>query len=541
MVHDSSAIKVYKAPILSPAARDAETGEVFREKIGELELGFSAEAELAALRQQQERFLWQAVATFLGIALAVVLVLRLWVIRPLGELDSKARALADGDLETPIDIDSRNEFGRLADTMEVMRSNLRASYEEIRTQNERLKALDELKSQFLANMSHEIRTPMNGILGFTELLLEGDLAPGPAAMAQQVYHCAEHMLRIIDDILDLSKIEAHKLTLELLPADLRRIAREAVELLRPKASERNVEIRILVDDRVPRFLEMDPTRMRQVFLNLCGNAVKFTENGRVELRVKLQDPGAKVPQAGERVMLRIEIADDGIGIPEEAKDTLFDSFTQADGSVTRLYGGTGLGLYISKALVERHGGRIWLDSEVGRGTTFYLEVPVRVVEAPEGEDGAGEGEEHRGEERAVPRGRVLLVEDSEPNQKLMALLLPKLGWSFHLAEDGEQAVEAIRSRPGGYSLILMDCQMPVLDGYSATEEIRRLEGDGGRCPIVALTANAMKGERERCLAAGMDDFLPKPIRIADLGKVIRKWTEQAPAPVALAEPVSPRA
>jgi TMAO reductase system sensor TorS len=414
----------------------------------------------------------------------------------------------------------------LVRTAELSRTNAKLSdmLIDLRKAKDAAEAANKAKSQFLANMSHEIRTPMNGVLGMTELLIHTKLTEKQRKFAESSYRSAESLLGVINDILDFSKIEAGKLELDTISFDLIKTVQDGVELFSEQARKKAISLQLKLEPNVPVQVEGDPGRLRQILVNLVGNAVKFTEQGGVSVCISTNG------NEGEYANVILDVRDTGIGISPDSLRQIFECFSQGDGSTTRKFGGTGLGLTIARQLVEMMGGDLSVESEPGRGSVFRITVPLRKlsditvsdITPSEEPDKPDQGPAVPGERGQKALGRILLAEDNMVNQEVCAEIITYLGYRVDIVSNGQEAVEALIRN--SYDLILMDFQMPVMDGIEATRRIRALDREKGvHSTIIALTARVMEGDREQCLEKGMDDYLSKPFTMEAIREMLDRW------------------
>ncbi|MBH9336989.1 response regulator [Pseudomonas aeruginosa] len=506
-------------PLLDGASEgDGQSGEDY---LGRVVVGMSNDA---FSQRQQEILLKAALLAAFALILTFLVARRLAqrLSAPISTMGQAGEAIQSGDYKTSLPILDDGEIGDLARHINNLASGLdRASREQEQAISQLISAREEAeqanraKSDFLAMMSHELRTPMNGVLGMLQLLETTEQTREQAEYTALATESTEHLLKVINDILDFSRIERGALELECIPFNLLELVQGSALVFQHSAQQRGLALELQIQAGLEN-IEVcgDPTRIRQILVNLLGNALKFTEEGAIHLSLEWQALDHDV------LWLTCAVHDSGIGISPERLEHMFDAFQQADSSISRRYGGTGLGLAIARTLAERMGGTLQAESKEGSGSTFTLEIPLPFQQSP------AHRQQAAGDAAPVAAGQeILLVEDNPVNQTVIEAMLRSLGYRVTLVADGIQAVRSAERQR--YDAILMDCRLPVLDGYSATREIRAQE-NGRQVPIIALTANALQGDRENCLQAGMNDYLAKPFKRAELQRILQRWIGSQP-------------
>jgi signal transduction histidine kinase/CheY-like chemotaxis protein len=529
-------IEVFQAPIrlqpdrssqlfenADPASSDDDPSVPVEGYLGRVLVGMSSDA---FNQREQEILLKAGVLAMFALLFTYMLARRLSLSlsQPISAMSAAVKAIQQGDYSAPLPVADDAELGDLARHInnlalgleKASREQKQAMDELIRTREEAERA-NNAKSEFLAMMSHELRTPMNGVLGMLQLMETTKMTDEQAEYAALAMESTEHLLRVINDILDFSRFERDALELESISFNLADLISTSVQAFAHNAQQRGLALELDLPPSMEALqVKGDPTRIRQILVNLIGNALKFTEFGsvRVEAGFTLAAP--------QHILFSCAVRDSGIGISPELLESMFDAFQQADNSISRRYGGTGLGLPIARNLAERMGGSLQAQSSEGLGSVFQLQIPLQRIQQPVMEPASGVVGE-------LPQSRdacVLLVEDNPVNRTVVEAMLRSLGLQVSVAADGVEAVN-MASRES-FALILMDCRLPIMDGYEATRRIRQLPGLA-TLPIIALTANAQHGDRDICLQAGMNDYLAKPFKRTDLQQVLQRWLTIKPS------------
>ena len=520
-------VEVFQAPVRlqkSPSGdyfllSNSQAAAPAEDYLGRVLVGMSGEA--FSTRQQEILFKAVILALFaLGFTYLLARRLAANLSRPISDMSKAVKAIQQGDYTRPLPVVDDGELGSLALHINNLAAGLeQASREQQSAIAQLIQAREEAeranraKTDFLAMMSHELRTPMNGVLGMLQLLETPRMTEEQAEYAALASESTEHLLKVINDILDFSRIERSALELEHIPFNLAELVSNCAQAFQHNAAQRGLHLQLTIPDGLQDLPALgDPTRIRQILVNLIGNALKFTEHGQVSIEPQWQRLDHQL------IWFSCAVRDSGIGISSEKLDSMFTAFQQADSSISRRYGGTGLGLPIARTLAERMGGTLHALSEEAQGSVFTLEIPLELHQPVL----LGLKPQQTAETSCAPGRKVLLVEDNQVNQTVIEAMLTSLGYEVSLVSDGAQAIHFANTER--FAAILMDCRLPIINGYEATRQIRQLPGCRA-LPIIALTANALQGDRETCLQAGMNDYLAKPFKRADLEQILQRWVQ----------------
>lgn len=519
-------VEVFQAPIRSQRIKlgndflghsDEANSQAAEDYLGRVVVGMSNDA----FSERQQEILFKAgVLALFALLFTFILARRLALSlsQPISDMGEAVKAIQKGDYKTPLPVPEDAELGDLARHINNLAFDLeKASHEQQRSidqlihTREQAERANNAKSDFLAMMSHELRTPMNGVLGMLQLLETTRMSEEQSEYAALATESTEHLLRVINDILDFSRIERNALDMESIAFNLADLINTSTQAFNHDAQQRGLTLGLHMQPGLEDFTVLgDPTRIRQILVNLVGNALKFTEVGSVRIHANW------CHQDTHQILFICTVRDTGIGIPNERLESMFNAFQQADSSISRRYGGTGLGLPIARTLAERMGGTLRAQSEEGLGSVFTLEIPLKLPQHPI----VVSSDTFSGAHDSEKPLHVLLVEDNPVNRAVIKAMLRSMDIEVSIAGDGAEAVSMVEE--GDYAAVLMDCRLPVMDGYEATRLIRQ-QMHREDLPIIALTANALSGDREICLQAGMNDYLAKPFKRSDLQQVLQRW------------------